>query len=350
MFSQRYMRETAFPVVLVSATLTASLIRNIIDITLPEMIAGLGAICLSIVWSMMRDGQGYWSYSVFTFRVFKNPQALAIASEIASESQYKERKTEGMNKLLYQPGWASLVILCLVVVLSGLVWLCGPDWHYPLIALLGVLVLPVLILVQLDKSAQFNVLLALKSYSEPETYRPRQRSLPRLVAEDLLLNLITNVTLVLPIARKPAFSLAQGYADPAFIVAFMILMGVVTLFMLVLVGRSRRYVLFGELLNGTLDANSTPCAPWSFTGRLTPWRRGLIWLLASQLWSIAICLIFAALQITPQFIPFYLCALSPLLVVYCLERYQTLYNNYNDALEMRKRHQVYVNNQAKTMK
>jgi hypothetical protein len=341
-FSQRYMRGAVIPVVLVSAILTSSLIRNVIDITLPEMIAGLGAICLSIVWSMMRDGQGYWAYSVFTLRVFKNPQAVA--------GQYKERKTAGMAKLLYQPGWASLVILCLAAALSGLIWLCGPDWHYPLIVLLGVLVLPALMVVQLGKSTPFNILLALKSYSEPETYRPRQRRLPRLVAEDLLLNLLTNFALVLPIARKPAFILAPGYADPAFIVAFMILMGAVTLFMLVFASRTRRYVLFGELLNGTLDVNSAPAAPWAFTGKLTRWQRGLLWLLASQLWAIAICLVFAALQITPQFIPLYLCALLPLLVVYCAERYQTLYNNYNDALEMHKRHQVYANNDAKTMK
>jgi CHASE2 domain-containing sensor protein len=109
-------------------------------------------------------------------------------------------------------------------------------------------------------------------------------------------------------------------------------------------------VVFGELLNGTLDASAVPFAPWSFTGKLTAWRRGLIWLLASQLWSIAICLIFAALQVTPQLIPLYLCALLPLLVVYCLERYQTLYSNYKDALEMRERHQVHANNFAKTIK
>ncbi len=231
-----------------------------------------------------------------------------------------------------------------------LIWLCGPDWHYPLIVLLGVLVLPALMVVQLGKSTPFNILLALKSYSEPESYRPRQRRLPRLVAEDLLLNLLTNFALVLPIARKPAFSLAPGYADPAFIVAFMILMGAVTLFMLAFASRTRRYVLFGELLNGTLDVNSAPAAPWAFTGKLTRWQRGLLWLLASQLWAIAICLVFAALQITPQFIPLYLSALLPLLVVYCAERYQTLYDNYNEALEMHKRHQVYVNNDAKTMK
>ncbi|WP_411752218.1 hypothetical protein [Serratia sp. (in: enterobacteria)] len=340
-FSKKYLRAATVPVVLISAVLTSSLIRNAVDITLLEMIAGLGAISLSIVWGMMRDGRGYWTYSIYTMRVFEAPEVL---------TSYAQRRTEGWAKLLYRPFGASLVTLCLVAALSSLSWLAGPDWRYALIALLGVVVLPALMLVQLNKSIPFNILLALKSHGEPETYRPRLRRLPSCVAEDLLLSLLINFALVLPIARKPAFSLAVGYADPAFIIAFMILMGVVMLFMLAFAGRSRRYVLFGELLNGSLDASAAPITPWTFTGKLTVWRRGLIWLLASQLWSITICLIFATLQVTPQFIPLYLCALLPLLGVYCLERYQTLYSNFHDALEMRKRHEVHANNYAKTMK
>jgi hypothetical protein len=340
-FSKKYLRAATVPVVLISAVLTSSLIRNAVDITLLEMIAGLGAISLSIVWGMMRDGRGYWTYSVYTMRVFETPEVLA---------SYAQRRTEGWAKLLYQPFGASLVTLCLVAALSGLSWLAGPDWRYALISLLGVVVLPALMWLQLNKSIPFNILLAVKSHAEPEGYRPRLRRLPGCVAEDLLLSLLINFALVFPIARKPAFSLADGYAAPAFIIAFMILMGAVMLFMLAFAARSRRYVVFGELLNGTLDASAAPVAPWSFTGKLTAWRRGLIWLLASQLWAIAICLIFAALQITPQFIPLYLCALLPLLVVYCLERYQTLYSNFNDALEMRRRHQVHANNNAKTMR
>lgn len=340
-FTQKYLQAAAVPVVLISGILTSSLIRNVIDITLPEIVAGLGAISLSIVWSMMRDGRGYWTYSVFTLRVFEAPEVIA---------GYMQRKTGGLARLLYQPLWASLAILCLVAALSGAIWLVGPDWRYALIALLGVLVLPALMLFQLHKSIPFNILLALKSHSEPDAYRPRQRSLPGCVAEDLLLSLLINFALVLPIARKPAFSLAAGYADPAFIIAFMILMAVVMLFMLAFASRTRRYVMFGELLNGTLNADVAPLAPWSFTGKLTRISRGLIWLLATLVWSIAVCLIFTALHLTPQFIPLYLCGLLPLLAVYCAERYQTLYANFNEALEMRKRHQVHANNFAKSMK
>lgn len=337
-FIKKYLRIAAVPVVLFSGILTSSLIRNVIDISLPEIIAGLGAIALSIVWSMMRDGSGYWAYSVYTLRIYESPGLI---------TGDMQPKTQGWAKLFYRPFWASLVTLSLVTVLSWLIWLCGPQWRYALIALLGVLVLPVLMLAQLYQSISFNILLAFKSYREPEADRPRKRRLPGLVVEDLLLTLLTNFALVLPIARKPAFSLTFGYAHPAFIIAFMILIGVVMLFMLAFANRSRRYVVFGELLNGTLDAHAKPRAPWSFTGRLTPWHRGLIWLLASQLWSIAICLIFAALQISPQFIPLYLCALLPLMIVYCLERYQTLYSNFSEAQEMRQRHLVHANNYFK---
>lgn len=340
-FSQKYLRVAAIPVVLISGILTSSLIRNVIDITLPEMIAGLGAICLSIVWSMMRDGRGYWTYSVFTLRVLETPETITA---------YMQRKTEGLAKLLYRPFGASLVILSLVAALCSLIWLVGPGWRCALIALLGMLVFPALMLFQLYKSIPFNILLAMKSHSEPEVYRPQQRSLPGFVAEDLLLSLPINFALVLPIARKPAFSLAAGYTDPAFVIAFMILMGGVILFLLAFASRTRRYVVFGELLNGTLGEHAASFAPWSFTGKLTRIGRVLIWLVATLVWSIVICLIFDALQIKPQFIPLYLCALLPLLSVYCAERYQTLYDNFNDALEMRKRHQAHANNFAKSMK
>ncbi|WP_431222438.1 hypothetical protein ACQ86O_19215 [Serratia sp. L9] len=335
------MRAAVIPVVLVSGILTSSLIRNVIDISLPEIIAGLGAICLSIVWSMMRDGRGYWTYSIYTMRIFETPEVIA---------SYMQRTLGGWTKVLYRPFWASLLTLCLVILLSCLIWLCGPSWRYALIALLGVVILPLLMLRQLDKSITFNILLALKTHSEPEVYRPRLRRLPGCVVEDLLLSLLINFALVLPIARKPEFSLAAGYADPAFVIAFMILMGVVMLFMFAFASRSRRYVVFGELLNGALNTDSAPFAPWSFTGKLTRLRRCLIWLLATLVWSIVICLIFEALRLTPHFIPLYLCALLPLLAVYCAERYQTLYSNFSDALEMRKRYKVHADNYAKVIR
>ncbi|MFZ1874340.1 MAG: hypothetical protein WAU54_16405, partial [Chania sp.] len=86
-FSKKYMQAALIPVVLVSGILTSSLIRNAIDITLLEIISGLGAISLSIVWNMMRDGRGYWTYSIFTLRVFESQDVLA---------GYVQRETEGI--------------------------------------------------------------------------------------------------------------------------------------------------------------------------------------------------------------------------------------------------------------
>ncbi|WP_127957636.1 hypothetical protein [Serratia microhaemolytica] len=337
-FSEKYLKIAAIPIVTISSMLSWSLIRNVIDISLLETITGLGAICLSIVWSMMRDGRGYWVYSIFTMRVFESPQVL---------ESYIQRETKPTDKLLYQPFWASLVTLCSVVTLSSLVWLVEANWRYVLIGLLGGVVLPGLMLLQLSRSIRFNIVRALQSHRDLNVDRPRRRSLPGYVAEDLLLSLLINFALVLPIARKPAFSLAAGYAAPAFIIAFIILMGIVMLSMLVFASRQRRYVMLGELLNGTLDSEKVPFAAWSFTGKLTRFKRSVIWLLATLLWSILICLIFAAWPITPQFMPLYLCALLPLLVVYCAERYQTLYSNFQQAQEMCKRYQAHISTKTR---
>lgn len=331
-FSSKYIRVAVLPVIVVSALLTSSLIRNVINITLPEIIAGLGAICLSIVWSMMRDGRGYWVYSVFTMRMYESPEDIA---------RYMRSLTlEGRSKLFYRPFWASLLTLCAVVLFSTAIWWCGPSYRYVLIGLLGVVVLPAVMLWQLDKSIPFCILNALLIHDKPNEYQAKPRRLPSCLAEDLLLSLLINFALVLPIARKPAFSLAGGYANPAFIVAFIILLTIVMLFMFCFAIRPRRYVIFGELLIGNIKDDFAPVTPCAVTSKLSrPWRL-VIWLLLIAIWSIVICLIFNGIGMTPSFTPLYLCSLLPIIAIYCAERYQVLYTNFLEAQEMKLRYEV----------
>ena len=331
-FSTRYLRAACIPVVVVSALLTSSLLRNVIDISLWEMVAGLGAICLSIVWSMMRDGRGYWVYTVFTMRVYETPEEIARRIEHLSLG--------GASRLFYQPLAASLLTLAVVVLLSLAAWLCGPQYRYPLIGLLGVVLLPAVMLWQLDRSVPFLIRQAMMIHKDKANYASRPRRLPACLAEDLLLGLLVNFALVLPIGRKAEFSLAAGYGNPAFIVAFMILLTIVMLFMFFFAIRPRRYVILGDMLIGNIAADFAPCAPWALTARLArPWRL-VIWLIAVALWSVAICLLFQTLKLPQSFVPFYLCSLLPIVLIYCAERYQALYDNHLEAQEMRQRYET----------
>lgn len=332
MFSKKYLRAAPIPIITISSILTLSLMRNAIDISLAEIIAGLGAISLSIIWGTMRASRGYWLYTVYTRRVYESPEKVM---------QYLEKfKMGGKSIFLYHPFGVSLVTLCAVSLLSCLIWLCGPAYRYNLIALSGIFIMPLLLLFQLKKSIPYHLTHALESHTNSHSIIPSLRRLPGYVAEDLLLSLMINLALVLPIARKPDFSLAEGYSNPAFIVAFMILLSVVLLFMFFFATRSQRYVIFGEMIIGHINKEFAPFMPSLHINKLARSWRLLLWLGLILLWSIIICLIFSSLRITPEFITLYLFGLLPIILIYCVERYQVLYSNFKDAQDMLQRYEM----------
>lgn len=331
-FYKKYRVAAALTIVSISGILTSSLIRNVIDISLLEMIAGLGAISLTIIWNMMRDGRGYFIYSVFTMKFYDNPQEY---------EQYKENITSGgLSKIYHRPFYSALLTLGAVVIGSIVIWLCGPVLRYWLIAFAGVVLIPALIMYQLRMATPYNIVYALEQLEPQDKPSIRARYLPSYIAEDLLLSLMVNLALVLPIARKPAFSLSEGYDNPAFIVAFMILLTVVMLFMFCFAIRQRRYVLFGELLSGHINDRFASVRPWAFTRKLTTFGRLIFWIFLTAIWSIVICLLFSKIQGETHFWALYFCSLLPIIAVYCAERYQTFYTNFREAQEMRAQYTV----------
>ena len=326
-FYNKYWLAAALTIVLISGILTSSLIRNVIDISLPEMIMGLGAISVTITWNMIRDGRGYFLYSVFNLRFYNNPQE--------NEELKKSLKFEGLSKIYYRPFYSSLLTLVAVVVCCMVIWLCGPALRYWLIAFAGVVVMPAIILCQLRLSTPYNIVYALKQLKEQGKQPVKARYLLSYITEDLFLSLMVNFALVLPISRKPAFSLSGGYDNPAFIVAFMILLTAVMLFMFCFAIRQRRYILFGELLNGNINDRFASVDPWSFTHKLTRFGRLIFWLFLTAIWSVIVCLLFSAMEGEARFNSLYFCSLLPVIAVYCLERYQTLYTNFREAQEMK---------------
>ncbi|WP_299998260.1 hypothetical protein [uncultured Cedecea sp.] len=326
-FYKKYRIAAFLAIVFISSILTSSLIRNVIDISLPEMIVGLGAISMTITWNMMRDGRGYFIYSIFTLRFYDKPEV--------HEKFTENIKFGGLAKIYYRPFYSSLLTLVAVVICCTLIWLCGPALRYWLIAFAGVVVMPAIIMHQSRMAMPYNMLYALQQLTSQDKQPVKARYLPSYITEDLLLSLVVNFALVLPVAAKPAFSLSEGYGNPAFIVAFIILMTIVMLFMFCFALRQRRYILLGELLNGDINDRFASTSPWSFTCKLTTVGRLMFWLFLTAVWSIIICLLFSATQGEPNFALLYVCSLLPLIAVYCVERHQTLYTNFREAQEMK---------------
>ncbi|MEQ5204697.1 hypothetical protein ABN228_19590 [Providencia rettgeri] len=329
-FNKKYRVVSRLTIILISGILTSSLIRNVIDISLMEIIVGLGAIGLSITWSSTRDGLGYFTYSVSTMRFFDNQQ------------EYEKLKKRGEARrfpIIYShPFYNSLLTLVGVIICSVVIWLCGPALRYWLIAFAGLIIIPVMILHQLTIAAEQNIISAIERLIAQKKKPVRVRYFLSYLTEDLLLSLAVNFALVLPIARKPAFSLAEGYENPAFIVAFMILLTIVMLFMLCFAIRQRRYVLFGELLGGYINEGFMSSRPCAFMRKSNTLGRLILWLFLTAIWSVVICLLFSQIQKEPDFGSLYFCSLLPIIGVYCLERHNLFYTNFKEALEMEKQY------------
>jgi len=140
--------------------------------------------------------------------------------------------------------------------------------------------------------------------------------------------------LVFPLAYKPSFSLAKGYSDPAFVVAFIILLEIILLLMLLSVRRVRRYVFCGELLCGMVDDHFAKTPPWRWSGWQSLWLRGGIYTLLIAGWSILLCGFFARYIGGGSFIGFYMVGLLPLILIFMLERYRILYTGFREGQKL----------------
>lgn len=329
-YSQKYTRLALLSITLPCGLLAMSLARNVIDIQLHELIFGLGAIAVSVTFAMVRDERGYWIYAVRALKVYEPEE---------ERQRVLARKPNTLAARLFQrPLYASLLALLFTMLISVLGHTLFRGHIELFIYASGFVLLPLFLIFLLARALVYHLHSALVT---PLGSSNRRRfGISTLIASDLLLSLLVNFALVLPIARKPSFSLAQGYGSLPFIIAFMILLLVVLLFMLFFAAKPRRYVLAGELLSGDIDADFARGRPW--LRLLTP-HRGLRYggyAVVVALWSILLCLLFSSLPLEAQFVPLYPVGLLPILLIYCCERYHVLFDSFLQAQDIHRRMKV----------
>ncbi|KAB8312519.1 hypothetical protein EH228_06925 [Erwinia endophytica] len=316
-FSRRHTLIFAAGCFITTAILTSSLLRNTLVITPLRLFIGLAAIGGSIAWNTAREGRGYWIYTIATLRMYENEVTLN------EKSALPENK---FNRYLSMPWCSLLVTLALALLLS----ITG-AWLPPLALrywafLCGVLILPFSLCYIYNHASQATIRQTILHISGIKRIKVKQRSLAHYLAEDLFIMLLVNLALVLPIAKKAAFSLAHGSHTPTFIIAMIILMEIVMGFILLIAFRTRRFIFCGELI---LDAVKIPTRLSERRLKYRLFFRIIGWLLVTLFWTVFICLFFSSHA--PHFTLVYLSALSVPLLIFILERYNTLTVHYHQA-------------------
>ncbi len=326
-FRRQYLLMTFLGLLIPSALLSMSLVRNVINITLPELIMGLGMIAVAITFSAVRDSRGYWFYAIQAVKIFEpeSERQRLITANIPAWRQLLARS----------PVFAALLAFIFVVAISAV----GYSWSYPhidaLIYLCGFFILPFFSLLLLGsivichtREAILNSSLTTGSVKNIYYY----------LGYDVLISLLVNFALVFPIARKPAFSLADGYNSMLFQIAFCVLLLAVLLFMLFFARVSRRYIMVGELIAEDIDLSfARRPLPSLLAVFLKQHRRYIIYFFSVILWGILLCNSAALLVDSQDFIPLYLLALIPIVLIYLVERYQVLYVAFIQAKDIHQR-------------
>jgi len=316
-FIRRHNMVFATGCFITTAILTSSLLRNTLIITPQQLFIGLVAIGGSIAWNTLREGQGYWIYTITTLRMYENEVTLQENSAIPESK---------LNRTLSMPWCSLLVILALALLLSITgVWLPQSTLQYWAL-LCGVLILPFCLCYIHNRASQAIIRKIILHISGIRPIKVKQRSLKNYLVEDLFIMLLVNLALVLPIEKKAAFSLEHGSHTPTFIIAMIILLEIVMGFILLIACRTRRFIFCGELiLNAVKSPGRKP--EHGVKHRLFP--RIIGWFLLTLFWTIFICLFFSGS--TPHFAMVYLSALSVPLLIFIFERYNTLTVHYHQA-------------------
>lgn len=329
LFVGKYVRSVFPYLVIPSALLSSGLIRNVVNISVIQLMIGLGAVGIAIVTSLLRDERGFWFYAIQSRKVAM-PMVSVSADGMVIKKSFTRNSQSLWAKLFHQPVYAAILTASFVSIVCLLLFPLFREHTDALIYLFGIAILPLFLCWLLWQSLHYRWH-AVLSFDKKQQ---QKRSITYFLLCDLFTSLMVNFSLVLPIEHKPAFSLALGYINPAFIIAFIILMLCVVVFILFFAIRSRRYSMVGELLCGDIGHDFARGLPRWLAWFLHHLWRFPIYIGFTILWSIGVCFFFSILNITPRFLPLYFTAMVPIVGIYLLERYQVVFDSFLDAQEM----------------
>lgn len=312
----------------IAAVLVSSLMRNAPGLSVAQAIAGLGMISASIFFAIVRDSGGYWFYALRAGKVFDpNP---CLPGDAPNRTWQDALVRTPWLAAVVGFGFAALVcMLAATLVPQHLVLFA---WCYTIV------LLPAATLGFALMAARAGTQDALWVLSGKRVAGQSQHRAAHLVAADVLLAVATNFALVLPVRRKPAYSLEHGFGSAPFVVAFVVLLLIVCAFMLCFAARSRRATLAGELLMGKADGQFASLArtPARLLA-MSRFGRYALYLVSTVVWAVLVCAAFAKWAPSSGFVALYCVAIVPLVFMYALERCAAMCRDLAEAQDAERR-------------
>ncbi|WP_034943331.1 hypothetical protein [Erwinia oleae] len=298
------------------AILMTSLVRNTLYATPQEMFTGLTAIAVSFAWTMAREGRAYWMYTICTMRMYENKQTI---------EQLAKKTIGDITIWLAKPLCSAGISIATSIVLYGISMLL-PDYLITgWLLFCGVIILPYGIFVLHKKTLHAYIQKVILHISKRTLLKIKRRRITHYLVEDIVIVLMVNLALVLPLSSKPDFSVTAGIDSPAFIIAMIILMEIVTGFMLLVAQRSRRYIFCGEIISEALvNLTSKKYLKTAIKSRI------IFWMSITLAWTCSACLILSSFS-NAQFWAVYLCCLLIPLMIFSIEKYNVLKRDYHQA-------------------
>src|SRR3954465_4631676 len=74
-YLRKYLSAVFFFILPVTAFFASSITRNVLNISLAELILSLGAITASLVFTVLRDSRGYWFYVIRSAKMFDSKKS-----------------------------------------------------------------------------------------------------------------------------------------------------------------------------------------------------------------------------------------------------------------------------------
>lgn len=327
-YSMKYIRLVNFVVTIISALLCFSLVRNTTDISLAEMLIGLTTIIVVITYTLIRDQRSYWVYTLCAIKAYMNKETM-----LAYASLGDNKKAMACYR---SPLYMSIIGLLIINVISVICyWLFLPYIDVYLM-FAGLMLIPTLVNRMVGYAIKYHLYhtIMFLSYSPDHDFKAK-KTLPKLVWNDLILFVMVNLALVLPIISQPNFSLSRGYGTIEFSLAFAILLVIICFFTLTSSMAVRKFSFIGELLTKEISPNALNAVPVVDNFNGSKWRRYAYYHLATFIWGVVICQVFELAVSYISFSAIYIVGFLPLVVMYYIERYKTLYDNLKDACEVK---------------
>lgn len=325
-YYNRYVYLVCIMIFLICLLLMFSFMRNTTTINLTDAVAALCSIAFAITYNLVREQRNYWLYVIRSAKAIIDPKDL-------KEVNYKEKATYNKKvAMTHRPLITALSTTILACIATYAGYLFMPNYFTYFVFFMGIVIYPLFAWGLYYYIVPYNIAQSLLFLTNKENDYHQKNSLMTLIGWDLFNSTMVNLALVLPIARKPAFSLQDGYYSIKFIIAMLILMVIVGFFTILTAKAKRKHSFIGELFSGEIDVNSMQSSPILKKFGTNRRKHYLSYLLICIIWTCLACLLFGVLIPVKSFTAIYLFCLLPLLILFCLERHFCLSNEFNQAV------------------